>query len=137
MDRNNNNHWGATPEIMEIIQRRDNSPNTRKLVERRIEIVKPGAMRIKRDNHGGEHWTPRRPDANSRREVVEIDLRLSARNKRRQNPENPEATNSRQDSPKADSDNETTILTNPTGTLYPAIDTKDFGETPAQVIEYL
>ena len=74
MDANNNYHWGATPEIMKIIRRKDNSPETKKLVERRIEIVKPGTMRIKRDSHGGEHWTPRRPDANGRREVVEIDL---------------------------------------------------------------
>ena len=71
---------------MNIIRRRDNSPETQRLVERRIEIVKPGAMRIKRDNNGGEHWTPRRPDANGRREVVEIDLRLSVRNKKRQIP---------------------------------------------------
>ena len=80
MDANNNYHWAATTEIMKIIKRRDNSPETKKLVERRIQIVKPGTMRIKRDNHGGEHWTPRRPDANGRREVVEIDLRLMTRN---------------------------------------------------------
>ena len=29
------------------------------------------------------------------------------------------------------------ILTNPTGSLYPVIDTKEFGNTPAKVIEYL
>ena len=81
MDRNQY-HWGATPEIMEIIRRRNNSPETQKLVDRRAEIVKPGTMRVKRDSHGGEHWIPRRPDANGRREVVEIDIRLGVRNKK-------------------------------------------------------
>ena len=68
MDSNHNYHWGATSEIIQsIIRRRDNSPETQKLVDRRTEIVKPGTMRIKRDSHGGEHWTPRRPDANGRK----------------------------------------------------------------------
>ena len=60
------------------------------------------------------------------------------RNKKRQDTDNTEATSSnRQSPPKTDSDTETTVLTNPTGTLYPAIDTRDFGNTPVQVIEYL
>ena len=56
---------------------------------------------------------------------------------KRQNPDISEATTSKQNSLKADSDNETAILTNPTGTLYPATGTNDFGETPVQTIEYL
>ena len=32
-------HWGATAEIMQIIQRREKSPETRWLVERRLEIA--------------------------------------------------------------------------------------------------
>ena len=140
MDRNQNYHWGATPEIMNIIRKRDNSPESQKLVERRTEIVKPGIMRIKRDSHGGEHWTPRRPDANGRREVVEIDLRLIERSRRRRQTDNTEATNSGTESritSRTDSDAETAILTNPTGTLYPAIDTRNFGNEPIQIIEYL
>ena len=39
-------------------------------------------MRVKRVSHGGEHWIPRKPDANDRQEVVEINLKLGARNKR-------------------------------------------------------
>ena len=35
MDRENFYHWGATREIMEIIRRRDNSAETRRLVEQR------------------------------------------------------------------------------------------------------
>ena len=136
MDKNNY-HWGATSEIMQIIRKRDNSPDTKKLVERRIEIVKPGTMRIKRDNNGNEHWTPRRPDANGRREVVEIDLQLIERNRRRQQTDYTETSTTRQSTSKNDSDTETMILTNPTGTLYPVIDTREFGNTPAKVIEYL
>ena len=36
-----------------------------------------------------------------------------------------------------DSDTETDHITNPTGTLYPAIDTRNFGDEPVQIIEYL
>ena len=35
MDRENFYHWGATREIMEVIRRRDNSPETRRLKEQR------------------------------------------------------------------------------------------------------
>ena len=38
-------HWGADEEIMKIINRRDNSPETKELIERRIELTKPGHMR--------------------------------------------------------------------------------------------
>ena len=85
MDNNNNNrqipdrfavndklkyHWGADDEIMKIINRRDNSPETQELVERRIELTRPGHMR--------HHWhkklereilLPRRPDDVDRKET--------------------------------------------------------------------
>ena len=38
-------HWGATAEVMEIIRRREKSPETKKLVERLLEITGPGKMR--------------------------------------------------------------------------------------------
>ena len=38
-------HWGATTEFMEIIRRREKSPETKRLVERRLEIARPGMMR--------------------------------------------------------------------------------------------
>ena len=134
MDRNQQYHWGATPEIMEIIRRRNNSPETQKLVDRRAEIVKPGTMRVKRDNHGGEHWIPRRPDANGRREVVEIDIRLGVRNRKNKTTTPPETAPSTSAQTKNDSDTETTVITNPTGTLYPAINTTEFGNEPIQTI---
>ena len=42
-------HWGATAEIMEIIGKRRKSPETLRLVERRLEISRPGTMRRKFD----------------------------------------------------------------------------------------
>ena len=42
-------HWGAAAEIMEIIRRRRKSPETLRLVERRLEISRPGTMRRKFD----------------------------------------------------------------------------------------
>ena len=70
-------HWGADDEIMKIINRRDNSPETQELVERRIELTRPGHMR--------HHWhkklereilLPRRPDDVDRKEIKRIDIRL-------------------------------------------------------------
>ena len=92
VDNNNNNrqisdrfasndklkyHWGADDEIMKIINRRGNSPETQELVERRIELTRPGHMR--------HHWhkklereilLPRRPDDVDRKEIKRIDIRL-------------------------------------------------------------
>ena len=39
------NHWDADDEIMKVIKSRDNSPETRELVERRIELTRLGQMR--------------------------------------------------------------------------------------------
>ena len=49
MNRENLYHWGATREIMEIIRRRNKSPETRRLVERREALAKPGTMRRRYD----------------------------------------------------------------------------------------
>ena len=99
MDNNNNNcqipdrfasndklkyHWGADDEIMKIINRRDNSPETQELVERRIELTRPGHMR--------HHWhkkldretlLPRRPDDVDRKENKRIDIRLRRKEENR------------------------------------------------------
>ena len=45
MNRENLYHWGATREIMEIIIRRNKSPETRRLVEMREALARPGTMR--------------------------------------------------------------------------------------------
>ena len=49
MNRENLYHWGATREIMEIIRRRNKSPETRRLVERREALARPGTMRRRYD----------------------------------------------------------------------------------------
>ena len=99
MDNNNNNrqipdrfalndklkyHWGADDEIMKSINRRDNSPETQELVERRIDLTRPGHMR--------HHWhkklereilLPRRPDDVDRKEIKRIDIRLRRKEENR------------------------------------------------------
>ena len=41
-------HWGADDEIMKIIKRRDDSPETSELLERRRKLTEPGQMRYSR-----------------------------------------------------------------------------------------
>ena len=56
-------HCGATAEIMEIIRKRRKSPETLRLVERRLEISRPGTMRRKFDmNAQRQIWVPSRPN---------------------------------------------------------------------------
>ena len=73
-------HWGATTEIMEIIRRRRKSPETLRLVERRLEISRPGTMRQKFYlNAQRQIWVPSRPNQRSRQEIAEIDGELLTR----------------------------------------------------------
>ena len=73
-------HWGATAEIMEIIRKRRKSPETLRLVERRLEISRPGTMRRKFDmNAQRQIWVPSRPNKKSREEIAEIDGELLSR----------------------------------------------------------
>ena len=46
MNRETFYHWGASREIMEIIRRRRENPDTRRLVERRETLARPGTMQI-------------------------------------------------------------------------------------------
>ena len=73
-------HWGATTEIMEIMQRREKSPESRRLVERRLEISRPGMMG-RRYNQNAQRtiWVPSRPNRRSREEIAEIDGELIQR----------------------------------------------------------
>ena len=73
-------HWGATAEIMQIIQRREKSPETRRLVERRLEIARPGTMRRRYDQNAQRTiWVPSRPTKRSREEIADIDGQLIQR----------------------------------------------------------
>ena len=64
--------WRATFEIMEIIRRRRKIPETLRLVERRLEISRPGTMRRNVDlNAQRQIWVPSRPNKRSREEMAE------------------------------------------------------------------
>ena len=73
-------HWGATAEFMEIIRRRRKSPETLRLVERRLKIPRPGTMPRKFDSTAPRQiWVPSRPNKRSSEEIAEIDGEFSSR----------------------------------------------------------
>ena len=83
MDRENFYHWGATREIMEIIRKRNKSPETRRLVELRNALSKPGTLRRRYDPHTQRTiFAPTRPNKRSREEIAEIDAELLQRSNR-------------------------------------------------------
>ena len=57
MDRENFYHWGATREIMEIIRRRNNSPETRRLVDQRSALSRPGTLRRRYDHQSQRRYS--------------------------------------------------------------------------------
>ena len=72
--------WGATAQIMEIIRRSENSPKTRRLVERRLEIARPGTMRRRYDQNAQRTiLVPSRPNKRSREKIAELDRELIQR----------------------------------------------------------
>ena len=80
MDRENFYHWGATREIMEIIRRRNNSPETRRLVEQRNGLSRPGTLRRRYDHYTQRTvFAPTRPNKRSREEIAEIDAEIMRR----------------------------------------------------------
>ena len=73
-------HWGATAETMQIIQKTEKSPETRKLVERRLEIARPGTVRRRYDQNAQRTtWVPSRPSKRSTEEIADIDGQLIQR----------------------------------------------------------
>ena len=73
-------HWSATADIMEIMRRQRKSPETLRLVERRLEISRPGTMRRKFDmNAQRQVWVTSRPNKRSCEEIAEIDGELLSR----------------------------------------------------------
>ena len=80
MNRENLYHWGATREIMDVTTKRNKSPETRRLVERREALAKPGIMRRRYDTQSQRMiFTPSRPNKRSREEIAEIDAELTER----------------------------------------------------------
>ena len=78
--RENFHHWGATREIVDIIRRRNNSPETRRLIEQRNALSRPVTLRRRYD-----HQTQRtvfalsRPNKRSREVIAEIDAETMRR----------------------------------------------------------
>ena len=80
MDRDNFHHWGATREIMEIIRRRNNSPETSRLVKQRSTLSRPGTLRRRYDHQTQRTvFVPTRPNKRSREEIAGIDAELLRR----------------------------------------------------------
>ena len=80
MDRENFYHWGATREIMDIIRRRNKSPETRRLVDKRIALSKPGTLRRRYDHQSQRTiFASSRPNKRSREEISDIDAELMRR----------------------------------------------------------
>ena len=80
MDRENFHHWGATREIMNIIRRRNNSPETSRLVEQRSTLSRPGTLRRRYDHQTQRTvFVPTRPNKRSGEEIAEIDAELLRR----------------------------------------------------------
>ena len=65
---------------MDIIRKRNKSPETRRFVERREALAKPGTMRRRYDTQSQRMiLTPSRPIKRSREEIKEIDAELTQR----------------------------------------------------------
>ena len=80
MDRENFYHWGATREFMDIIRRRYNSLETRRLVEQRNALSRPGTLRRRYDHQTQRTvFAPSRPNKRSREEIAEKDAELIRR----------------------------------------------------------
>ena len=80
MDRDNFHHWGATREIMDIIRRRKNSPETSRLVEQKSTLSRPGTLRRRYDHQTQRTvFVPTRPTERSTEEMAEVDAELLRR----------------------------------------------------------
>ena len=80
MDRENFYHWGATREIMNIIRRRNNSPETKRLIDQRNALSRPGTLRRRYDHQTQRTvFAPSRPNKRSREEIAEIDAEIMRR----------------------------------------------------------
>ena len=71
---------GATREIMEIILRRNNSPETRRLIEQRNGLSRSGTLRRRYDHYTQKTvFAPSRPNKRSREEIAVIDAEIMRR----------------------------------------------------------
>ena len=83
MVRDNFYHWGSAREIMDIIRRRNKSPETGRLVQLRNALSKPGTLRRRYDPHTQRTiFAPTHPNKPSQEEIAEIDAELLQRTNR-------------------------------------------------------
>ena len=81
-DRENLYHWEATKETMDNI-RRNNSPETRRLVEQQNALSRPGLLRRRHDHQTQRNkFAPSRLNKRSREEIAETDAELIRRSSR-------------------------------------------------------
>ena len=65
---------------MDIFRRRNNSPQTRRLVDQRIALSRPGTLRRRYDHQSQRTiFAPSRPNKRSREEIAEINAELMRR----------------------------------------------------------
>ena len=93
LDRETFYHRGATHEIMEIIRRRNNSPETRRLIDQRNQLSRPGTLRRRFDHYTQRTvLAPSRPNKKSREEIAEINAKLMSQSTGRRIPTNKRRT---------------------------------------------
>ena len=86
MDRENFYHWGATREIMEVIRRRNNSPETRRLVEQRNALSRPCTLRRRYDHQSQRTiFASSQPNKQARRRLPANKRRARRKSGRRRN----------------------------------------------------
>ena len=77
-------HWGADKKTMDVISKKDKSPETVLLIEKRQEITKHGDLRFKFNTDlNRKVWVPRRSGRGGRDEMAAIDLELLSKNNER------------------------------------------------------
>ena len=80
MDRENFYHWGTTREIMDIIRRQNNSPETRRLTEQRNALYRTGTLRRRYDHQRQRTvFALSCPNKRPREEIAEIDAEIMRR----------------------------------------------------------
>ena len=80
MDRENLYPWGATREIIYTNRRRNNSLETRSLVEQPNALSRPGTLRRRYDHQTQRTiFAPSRPNKRSREKIAENDAELIRR----------------------------------------------------------
>ena len=140
-------HRGVNKKTMDIINKRDKSPENFGLIEKQQELTEATNLRFKFDsNLNRKVWVPRRPDKRGRDEMAAVNLESLVRNNERNRSGGehfefiePRASKStkrnRQESTEDVSSNEESEVARPTAS-FPIVDLKDYDITE-KVIHYI